>query len=426
MGRPALEVGTAGKTRYRTLEDGRVQARCLYRDLDGHSRPVARIGKTQTAADRQLAAALRDRKRVSGDVTISSDMRLTELAELFLGRLDASDKAIGTKQQYRKIWLSPLQPLVGQLRVREATVGACDRALTAITDVHGPSVAKTSRAVLSSMLGLAARHDAISHNPVRDTDAIAGGATPKKGRPRRLTPEDEDRLADGLRTLPMATYEERDLADLVDLALGTAARIGELLACREGVNGDGEPLLDLTAGTWEVNATLIRVGGVQRRRALEKKAAAGSLTWEEQEELDATLRYGLEPGLHVQERTKSDAGWRILALPPFCVDMLRDRQTRPRLVPPDRVVFGSPGRRALRDPSNTARDLRIAVAALGFDDWAPTFHTFRKTALSKMEDAGFTAREAADQAGHSKPSMTQDVYFGRTVTVAKAAETLNR
>ncbi|MCW2494399.1 MAG: integrase family protein [Jatrophihabitans sp.] len=93
--------------------------------------------------------------------------------------------------------------------------------------------------------------------------------------------------------------------------------------------------------------------------------------------------------------------------------------------PPHGVVFGSPGRNALRDPTNAARDLRTASELLKLP-WAPTFHTFRKTGLSKMEEAGFTPREAADQAGHSKPSMTQDVYFGRAVTVARAATALGR
>jgi hypothetical protein len=33
----------------------------------------------------------------------------------------------------------------------------------------------------------------------------------------------------------------------------------------------------------------------------------------------------------------------------------------------------------------------------------------------RQEDAGLTARQAADQLGHAKVSMTQDNYFGRKV-----------
>ena len=43
--------------------------------------------------------------------------------------------------------------------------------------------------------------------------------------------------------------------------LATGCRIGEALAVRYGLNGDGRPLLDLDAGTWEVDATVVRVRG---------------------------------------------------------------------------------------------------------------------------------------------------------------------
>jgi integrase len=45
-------------------------------------------------------------------------------------------------------------------------------------------------------------------------------------------------------------------------------------------------------------------------------------------------------------------------------------------------------------------------------EWV-TFHTFRKTVATLLDDAGLTARQVADILGHANPSMTQDVYFGR-------------
>ena len=50
-----------------------------------------------------------------------------------------------------------------------------------------------------------------------------------------------------------------DIPDLVDWMLPTGSRIGEALALRHATNGDGGPLLDLEARTWEVNATVVRV-----------------------------------------------------------------------------------------------------------------------------------------------------------------------
>ena len=55
-----------------------------------------------------------------------------------------------------------------------------------------------------------------------------------------------------------------------------------------------------------------------------------------------------------------------------------------------------------------------------------TSHTFRKTVATRLDEAGFTARQVADQLGHANPSMTLDVYFGRQVVSAEAARVLGR
>ena len=53
-------------------------------------------------------------------------------------------------------------------------------------------------------------------------------------------------------------------------------------------------------------------------------------------------------------------------------------------------------------------------------EWV-TSHIYRKTVATLMDDAGLTARQAADQLGHAKVSMTQDNYFGRKVARTGAA-----
>ena len=96
----------------------------------------------------------------------------------------------------------------------------------------------------------------VAVNPVRDATAKNGyrqaGAAPthcgKTGR-----------LIELFRTSERAA--ELDLPDLVDWMLATGCRIGEALALRYGTNGDGKPILDLEAGTWEANATVVRVPG---------------------------------------------------------------------------------------------------------------------------------------------------------------------
>lgn len=79
--------------------------------------------------------------------------------------------------------------------MREATVSAIDRFLKALA-VKTPAQAKQARVVLNGMLGLAARHDAIRANPVRDIRLPRGTRKPV----RALTVEDVAALSSGRQT----------------------------------------------------------------------------------------------------------------------------------------------------------------------------------------------------------------------------------
>ncbi|MEP6527450.1 MAG: tyrosine-type recombinase/integrase [Nocardioidaceae bacterium] len=72
--------------------------------------------------------------------------------------------------------------------------------------------------------------------------------------------------------------------------------------------------------------------------------------------------------------------------------------------------------------SNVRRDIRKArgVGALA----GITSHNFRKTTATILDRAALSAREVADQLGHSRPSMTQDVYLGRRIRSSRAADAL--
>ncbi len=62
-------------------------------------------------------------------------------------------------------------------------------------------------------------------------------------------------------------------------------------------------------------------------------------------------------------------------------------------------------------------------AAAGYP-WV-TSHVYRKTVATLMDQAGLSARQAADQLGHAKVSMTQDNYLGRRLTSRRTATTLD-
>jgi integrase len=300
---------------------------------------------------------------------------------------------------------------LGALRIREASTPAVDRTLRAINDNAGPGAAKSTRSVLSGIFRLAVRYGAIAANPVREAAPVSA---PRKARVRALTRDEVDEMTGLLHGHARAV--DLDLPDLVDYMLGTGVRIGEALAVRDGTNTDGEPLLDLVHNTVEINSTIIRVKG---------------------------------QGLFIQEWPKTAAGWRRLALPPYVARIIERRQHEPRRPAPQGVVFGSPLGH-LRDPSNTAADLREVLDGIGCPEcegrgwlaspdasgnrvrcgagpfsWV-TSHVFRKTVATRLDESGLSARQIADQLGHAHPSITQDVYMGRKVVTVEAARLLDR
>ncbi len=411
MGRPPLPIGTAGRTLFVSLPNGQIQARAKFRDFDGRIRLVAKHGRSRAAAERALKLELTNRQTPAGGGAIAGSTRVSELARLWL---DAPHGwSTGTERTYRSVIGNQVVPALGELRLREVTTGVVSRALRAISERHGPSAAKSAKACLSGMFRMAIEDGAVSVNPVRDSSTrISIG----KKAPRALTPQETMTLTRWLRANERAIA--LDIPDLVDWMLATGCRIGEGLALRHGPNADGKPLLDLEANTWEVNATVVRVPG---------------------------------QGLIVQPRPKTAAGWRVVAVPDFAVRIVQGRA-----LGADGVVFTAPLTTTLRDPSNASGDLRQLLDSFDCDvcgqtgfqleadgsfktgtrgqrlrcDRGPwswvTSHVFRKTVATRLDEAGFTPRQVADQLGHANPSMTLDVYFGRNVVSAAAAKVLDR
>src|SRR3954452_21066520 len=171
MGRPPMTLGTAGAIRICKTNTG-YRARVLVRDYDGHVRAVERNAASKIAAERALKLALRDRAPGKTGGEITADSRVSVLAEAWYSSLD--DLSPITLPAYRDRLARQLLPRLGQLRIRELSVGILDRHLRDIADHHGIATARMCRSVLSGMCALAARHDALPHNPVKDLGRING------------------------------------------------------------------------------------------------------------------------------------------------------------------------------------------------------------------------------------------------------------
>ena len=79
-------------------------------------------------------------------------------------------------------------------------------------------------------------------------------------------------------------------------------------------------------------------------------------------------------------------------------------------------------RGGFRDPANVRRELREARGEEALA-WI-TSHSFRKTTATILDEAALSARLVADQLGHVRPSMTQDVYMSRRAVDSQAAQAL--
>lgn len=382
MARPPLPVGQHGNISFRTVAARKVRAMAYVRDADGRRREVTAHGTSKADARTQLLAKIAARTGVGGPLT--GDSTVTASAEQWISEIDRlvadGQRAANTGRVYRSALDNHVLPAVGELRLREATVPRLNAFVIAMRTHQRSGITKTARTVLNGIMGHAVRAGAIPANPMRDVARIAGEPVRE---PRALTSVDRDQWLAALEADVVAA--RRDLPDLTRFMLATGVRIGEALAVRFAD-------LDVDDKAVRIDATIDRVKGV---------------------------------GL-VRGPTKSAAGRRTLRLPGWAVDVvIRRGNVRDWSGP----LFPHAGARTVRngsmwrDPSNTARDLRNARDAAGFG-WV-TSHVFRKTVATVLDESGLSPREVADQLGHAKVSMTQDVYLGRKVVSGNQAVALD-
>lgn len=394
-GRPPLPIGAHGKIPPpREVAPKVFEAHCWYRDADGRTRRVTARARSSSAAINRLRDAVARRRHSSG-VTLSGGSKVSEAADLWLAKrreqVEAGDMATRSLESYESALKLHVLPALGEVRLREATTATCEAWLTELRKRVGPSTCRTARAVLSGILGYAARMDAIATNPVRDLSPIAGKRTRQ---PRAMTREERDGWLAWMDThaatdprkparapRPPAAEAElvaaRALGDITRFMLGTGCRIGEAMA----VSWDE---VDLEAGTVAIRWHLVRVRG---------------------------------EGIVRVQGAKSDAGDRVLRLPTWCRDMLGNRRIDPRSgypVFPD--MFGG-----WRDPNLVLRWMRWSRDAAGYG-WVQS-HVFRQTVISMLDEAGLSTREVADQAGHAQLAQTQQ-YMARKIASERAAEAL--
>jgi integrase len=373
MPRQPLPLGTWGQIRThitRRDSNGRptgYRAITSYREYDGTTVQVERRGRTKAAATNSLREALKQRANQGRGGELTPGDRFGKAAELWFAKFSAlvvdGRRSPGSLDTYRRVVNKHVLPALQELRLAEMTTPLIDRFIGRIKAEVGGPTAKTCRSAISGIMGLAVRYGAVQANPVRDVETVE--VKPRK-EPRALTNTERRVLLLRLESDPEAV--RHDLPDLVCFMLATGVRLGEALAVLWSE-------VNLEVGTVSITSTVIRVKG---------------------------------KGL-IRKITKSRAGQRVLLLPSWALDMLRARAVDG--ISPDCPVFPHSRGAGLRDPSNALKAFRRA-RGVGEFSWITT-HVFRKTTATILDDAGLTPRMVADQLGHERPSLTQDVYLGR-------------
>jgi integrase len=455
MSRPPLPIGTWGSisTKVTKTDKNRKpvkhQSQAKFRDHDGRVRNVTATGRSRMAAEHALLKKLQDRAKTGQSSELTAMHKINQLLDLweekFKEQVTDGTRSPTSLDTYRRAIKNHVRPALGELRIGEANTPRVDSVISKIKKNAGAPTAKTCRAVISGMMQLAVRYGAISVNPVREVESIEHPAK----KPARAIRTDEVEL---LRKLLKAdeTAVRADLPDLTTFLLGTGARIGESLAVLWSQ-------VDLDAATVDITHTIVRIKG----DGLIRKPAKSNAS---------QRQVGLPNWLIATLRTRAASGIRLDA--PIFADTLggyRDpnnvrRSLRTALAPvgsTTRRNLGQALRATRREAGLTRAEVALALnwpknrielietgrikvdrlmATTLLRTYAPTpeateallaqvdeasepvptdtltwitSHAFRKTVATALDNAGQTARGAADQLGHSRVSMTQDNYFDR-------------
>ncbi|MEV0357362.1 tyrosine-type recombinase/integrase [Nocardia sp. NPDC050697] len=415
------------------LSAGRWEARILVRDASGKRRDLKRVSPVKLdargrkipdrngtrALDAVMAAATAIRVDLGGELSESTTVR--QLWVLYRNHLVEQQRAGSTLERYDLV-AEQFNTAFGERRLLEVTTSAVEAFLRQVGEARGPGSMRTARTVLSGMFRYAVRKDALSVNPVRESQmaqnveakARTGGAsdltvdqlrfiltsvrTSEVPCPRKLSRAERNRGTPVKAYTPptVADYcESADLADLVTLLAGSGLRRSQILGL---LWSD----IDTGAGTLRCTGKVVRVKGVGLVR------------------------------VDKDEDPKNRRG--TIALPDFAVEMLKRRRAvlaaRKLASPPDPdaavldLVFPS-AVWTLRDPQNVGHEWQRVRDALGLgEDVTP--HSFRHAVATILDDAGLSARVTADVLGHADPAMTQRHYMARGRTHHAAAEALER
>jgi integrase len=358
-GRPSLPLGKHGDI-WTRREGKTYTAYCYYRDTDGVTRRVKASAPKAEQARIRLQERLASRS-YSASGELSPDSTVAQLAETWIKQIVVSpDGSEGvrqaTKDRYVQQTRKHILPALGNLRLREITVGRVEDFLNSKRDM--PAAARVCRSILKLMFAFAARLDAVPANIVSDTTPVK-----TKSEVKAMPWEDVERFRAHIAGWAGDREDRAYVVDITDLFIATGLRPGELLGLLWTDIDFKERTLTVTG----------------------------------------TLKTDSVSGFHRQPFPKSKAGERTVVLPEFVWPMLARR----KLAASCEKVF--PGRDGVswRHPANFHHTWKAARG----DEWAHVKQKDFRTAVATMISRQSGSMAAAGQLGHSSDVVTRKHYI---------------
>ncbi|WP_210479603.1 site-specific integrase [Naasia sp. SYSU D00948] len=374
-GRPRTDIGTFGEIRTAKAGSGKVQATTRIRDSDGRLRRLSATGATKAAAIAALKrkAANRDSFGDTGEA-VTADTPVPTLARLWLEEVQMDPNlSEGTKETYERQLRTLLMPAFEHFTLREITVARVERFLKSQA-AKSYARAKLSKVMLNLLMKFAMRHEAIRNNPVAATTPLRKPPAP----PKALTMAELQAIRQAAatwRTAPgvMGPRPDGQVSGIIEVMLGSSARIGEALALRRCD-------VDMTA-----NPPTVQFRGT------------------------VVVRKG--KGVLRQESPKTDRSNRTVAIPQFAAEVIRKRLALTPDGDPEHLLFftrhGTP-----LTPYNVRRTFRLVLDLAGLSGQRITPHSFRKTVATLISREA-NDEMAAEMLGHAATRITRQHYIER-------------
>lgn len=375
MSRPRLTIGTYGEIATRRRPSGRFEARARYRDWDGATRLVQASGDTAAAASHALKAKCVDRNLIAPSAgSLTADSPFPDLVAYWLEDIDLEDRlATATRQLYERDMRTLVLPAFKDLTLREIGVARCDQFLKRLAK-DSYSKAKHARVVLRLALALAVRHEVLMRNPVDHVARLHRSVR----MPDAFTPEEITAIRAAI-----AYWEagrdvsgpkpDGQLGAIIEVMLGTSARIGEVLAIRRRD-------IDLSVPSLRITGTIISPKGEPTSR---------------------------------QDHPKTARSRRTIRLPGFATTAVQRRMKELNTIDPDALLFCSREGTPLTT-NNVRRQLRHVMALAGIEGVTP--HKFRRTVATAISESA-SVELASQLLGHTDPAITIKHYIRRNETV---------